>query len=287
MGTTALAASFAFCRELTRRTAHNFRYSFLTLPRDQYNAMCALYAFMRIADDCSDDESLSVDERRSALVAWSTALASGLAGNATAHPAMPAVIDTIRRYTIPERYLYDVLAGVARDMEPVHIATFAELEDYCYHVAGAVGLCCLHIWGFASDEAIPCGIDCGMAFQLTNILRDIGEDLDRGRVYVPAEDLARFHIATDRLAGHCVDDAFQQMMQFEVQRARSYYDRAEALFDLVEPVGRPILRAMHDIYGGLLDEIERRRYDVFRRRVALPRWKKLWFVGRAWWTGGK
>lgn len=279
--TTSLPASYEYCRQLTRRTAHNFGYAFLALPRDRREAMNALYAFMRIADDCSDDTSLNLEERRTALTAWSTAFTAGLAGDAPAHPALPAVIDTVRRYSIPHRYFQDVLIGVARDMEPVAITTFAELEDYCYHVAGAVGLCCLSIWGIRHPDAIPRGIECGLAFQLTNILRDIREDRELGRVYLPAEDLARFDLTPEQLGTPAVAKRFQALMQFEVARAHEYYQRSEALFGLIDPVGQPILRAMRDIYRGLLHEIERRDFDVFSRRVSLPRWKKLWYVGRA------
>lgn len=279
--TTSLTASYEYCRQLTRRTAHNFGYAFLALPRDRRDAMNALYAFMRIADDCSDDTSLTVEERRAALQAWSTAFTAGLAGETPAHPALPAVIDTVRRFAIPEQYFRDVLVGVARDMEPVAIATFAELEDYCYHVAGAVGLCCLSIWGIRHPDAIPRGIDCGLAFQLTNILRDIGEDRDLGRVYLPAEDLTRFGLTVEELGTATAAKPYRELMAFEVARAQDYYQRSEALFDLIDPVGRPILHAMRDIYHGLLREIERRQYDVFSRRVSLPRWKKLWYVGKA------
>lgn len=278
--TTPLAASYEYCRQLTRRTAHNFGYAFLALPRDRREAMHALYAFMRIADDCSDDPSLTIEERRTALQAWSTAFHAGLAGELGDHPALPAVVDTVRRYAIPEQYFQDVLVGVARDMEPVAIATYAELEDYCYLVAGAVGLCCLSIWGIRHPDAIPRGIECGLAFQLTNILRDIGEDRDLGRVYLPSEDLRRFDLTANQFGTSAAAERYRALMEFEVARAHACYVRSEALYDLIEPVGRPILRAMRDIYHGLLYEIERRRYDVFTRRVSLPRWKKLWYVGR-------
>jgi phytoene synthase len=279
--TTSLAESYAYCRQLTRRTAHNFGWAFLTLPHDRRAAMNALYAFMRIADDCSDDVSLMLEERREALAAWSDAFTAALNGEMPTHPALPAVADIVKRYDIPPQYFQDVLTGVARDMEPVAIATFAELEDYCYHVAGAVGLCCLSIWGIRDPAAIPRGIDCGLAFQLTNILRDIGEDRALGRVYLPAGDLARFSLTIDELGQPAAHDRYRELMRFEVERTRHYYDRSEALYDLIEPVGRPILRVMRDIYRGLLDEIERRDYDVFSRRVSLPKWKKLWSVGKA------
>lgn len=281
MTATPLDESRAYCRALTRRTAHNFQFSFLALPRDRRDAMCALYAFMRITDDLVDDEAVPLTERCERLSAWREAVSAALSGAPTTQPALPALADVVQTYRIPTSYLFDVITGVSRDLDPRAIATFAELADYCYHVAGAVGLCCIHIWGFRDAEAIPLAIDCGLAFQLTNILRDIAEDSRAGRCYLPAEDLERFGVTRDDLSAGRVDEKIRALMQFECDRARACYERARGLFPLLEPRGRPVLRVMLDLYGGLLRELERRRFDVFSRPVHLPRWKKLWFVGRA------
>ena len=153
-------------------------------------------------------------------------------------------------------------------------------------MAGAVGLCCIHIWGFRDPQAVALAIDCGLALQLTNILRDVAEDSRAGRCYLPLEDLERFGVTQDEIAAGNCSDRFRELMRFEADRARTYYDRAQSLFPLLEPRGRPILRVMLDVYGGLLRELERCDFDVFHRHVHLPRWKKLWFVGRAlWWPG--
>jgi phytoene synthase len=281
MTKSALAESYAYCRRLTRRTAHNFRFSFLTLPRDRYDAMCALYAFMRITDDLGDDETVPPNERARQLAIWQQNVATVLAGDAALHPALPALSDIVARYRIPSQYLFDVIAGVSRDLQPVAMETFAELSDYCYHVAGAVGLCCIHIWGFRGPEAIPLAIDCGLALQLTNILRDAAEDLRSGRCYLPREDLERFGVALNDLRHSPDDPRVRELLRFEAERARGYYRRARQLFPLLEPCGRPILRVMLDLYGGLLDELERRQYAIQRHPVRLPRWKKLWVVARA------
>uniref|UniRef100_A0A7C2NXN5 Phytoene/squalene synthase family protein n=1 Tax=Schlesneria paludicola TaxID=360056 RepID=A0A7C2NXN5_9PLAN len=281
MTTTPLAESYAYCRRLARRTAHNFYFSFLTLPRDRYDAMCALYAFLRIADDLGDDPQKSFDQRRSDLHQWHEQTLAALRGDPAEHPALPAIADLVRRFRVPAEHLFDVLDGIERDLQPVQIQTFREFEDYCYHVAGAVGLCCIQIWGYRDPEAIPLAIECGLAFQWTNILRDVAEDWSLGRVYLPAVDLQRFHYTTDDLAASRYDERFYELMRFEADRTRSCYVRARRLIPLLDPAGRRILRAMLSIYGGLLDELERRQFNVFRGRIALPRWKKLWFAVRA------
>lgn len=283
MPVTPLAESYAYCRQLTRRTAHNFHFSFLTLPRDRYDAMCALYAFMRIADDLGDDPTRSLEQRRADLHDWHERVVSAVRGDPSGHIALPAIADLIQRYNVPPEHLFDVLDGIERDLQPVEIQTFREFEEYCYHVAGAVGLCCIQIWGFHNEEAIPLAIECGLAFQWTNILRDVAEDWSLGRVYLPAVDLQRFGYTTADLAAARYDERFYELMRFEADRVRSCYLRAHKLLGMVDPAGQPILRAMLDIYGGLLDEIERRQFNVFRGRVSLPRWKKLWFAIRARW----
>jgi phytoene synthase len=249
--------------------------------------MCVLYAFMRLSDDLGDEPGRSPEQRRRELTLWRQALRGAHAGVPAKHPLWPAFADICRRFALPLEALEAVLDGVERDLEPQPIATFAELEQYCYCVAGAVGVCCIHLWGFRGEDAIPRAIDCGTALQLTNILRDLSEDAGLGRIYLPREDLHRFDYSEDDLRRGVCNDEFRELMQFQVDRARSYYRRAEELFPLVEPVGRPILRTMLKIYGGLLHEIERRRFDVYHSRVRLPRWKKLWFAASSICVAGR
>jgi phytoene synthase len=278
-----LDESYAFCHKLAKRTGRNFYYSFLTLPHEIRRQMCALYAYMRICDDIGDEGTVDAESRRRSLDEWRTEVVAALESGDSRHPALPALIDVVDRKQVPHHALLAVIDGVAMDLDPKRFATFEELTEYCYHVAGAVGLCCIHVWGFEGDEAPDRAIDCGLAFQLTNILRDIGEDAAVGRVYLPSEDLDRFGVCEEHLATGRVDEPFRRLMAFEVERAREYYDRAAPLARMIEPAGRPVLTAMRRIYGGLLDEIERRDFDVFSRRVALPRWKKLTIVARSMW----
>lgn len=266
--------SFAYCRSLSRRAARNFYFAFLTLPGDRFRDMCALYAFMRVTDDLGDDASLPVEQRTQELERWRASLRRALDETGFDHHVLPALADVVHRYRIPEEHLLATIEGVRADLEPAGFETFDELERYCYQVAGAVGLCCIHVWGFHDERAIDAAVDCGLAFQLTNILRDLGEDAHMGRVYLPRTDLRRFGYTAEDISGHRLGERFEQLMRFEVERARSYYARAEALFDYLEPCGKPIYAAMLRIYGGLLNKIERRGFDVYSRRIALPSWRK-------------
>jgi phytoene synthase len=279
--TVTLDESRQYCQQLAKQTGKNFYYSFLTLPAEMRRDMCVLYAFMRITDDIGDDESIDLPERRQNLKVWKQSLESTLAGESAEHVIFPALLDIIQRRQIPVVYLYDVIEGVSQDLEPHRFESWHELEQYCYHVAGAVGLCCIHIWGFKGDDVHTSAVACGTAFQLTNILRDIAEDADRGRVYLPQEDLRQFGYTEDDLKNGVNDDRFRALMQYEVARARQYYEQAEELFASLSKEGQPILRAMIRIYGGLLDQIEARNYDVYSSRVSLSKMKKWSIVARS------
>lgn len=285
MGTSSdLDASFLYCRRLARRTAKNFYYSFLTLPAAIRRDMCALYAYMRVCDDLGDSTDVPVEMRRSNLTAWRQAVTAGLDGERRAewyHPVLPALVDVASRRGVPSQALLDVIDGVEMDLAPARYQTFDELAEYCYHVAGAVGICCIHVWGFSGPDAYDRAVDCGLAFQLTNILRDLAEDSRMGRLYLPLDDLSRFGYGPDDIAAGITDDRFRHLMAFQVERARFYYRRSEPLAGEISSAGRPVLAAMRSIYEGLLDEIERREYDVFRHRVTLPRWKKLAMTAQA------
>ena len=275
-----LAESHRYCQQLARRTAGNFYYTFLTLPRERFQAMCALYAFMRITDDLGDSDD-AMELRKEALERWRESLSLALADGVGDHPLHPALVDVLRKYEVPATYLRDVITGVEMDLGQVVFATFADLERYCYHVAGAVGLACIHIWGFHDERAKAAATDCGLAFQLTNILRDLAEDAEQGRTYLPEEDLVRFGYGADDIALKVRDERFTRLMQFETDRARDYYSRANRLLEYLDPPGVPIFEAMLGIYGGLLQAIIRRKFDVYSSRVRLSRWRKTYIAARA------
>ena len=178
--------------------AKNFYYSFLLLAPPKRRAMCAIYAFMRYCDDLSDDEN--VPDRAAAIARWRGDLELALDGHAPDHPLWPAFADSVARYKIPHQYFFDMIDGVSSDLEPRVIQTFDELYRYCYQVASVVGLTVIHIFGFEDPRALDLAEKCGIAFQLTNILRDVREDSEKGRVYIPAEDLSRFGVSTKDFA---------------------------------------------------------------------------------------
>ena len=302
MSRTLLDDCYDHCERLTKRAAGNFYYSFCGLPAPQYRAMCVLYAFMRVTDDCGDAANRSLPERVADLDSWQQSLTDAFrvdwsvtGSSAWSEPArmvLPAMREVTERFAIPHEHLFAVVRGVRSDLEfelsnlksqiaAARFQTFDQLAEYCYLVAGAVGLCCIHIWGFHGDEPSQHAIDCGTAFQLTNILRDVGEDASAGRVYLPAEDLQRFGVTVEDLVTQRCEDHFRALMAFEAERAKTFYASAEQLLPCLEPHGRPILKAMLQLYGGLLHEIERRKFDVFRQHVSLPRWRKLWIAADA------
>ena len=219
--------------------------------------------------------------RRDDLSRWRNDLQSALNGELPDHPIWPAIVDIIRRFDIPVPHLTAVIDGVEMDLTPHAFATFPDLSNYCYHVAGAVGLCCIRVWGCRDEAAVPFAVECGLAFQLTNILRDLAEDADQGRIYLPEEDLQRFGYTADDLRRRAINQEFRNLMAFETERAWFCYRRAEHLMAYLPPPGRRVLRIMREIYGGLLHEIERRDFDVYTRRVHLPAWKKCWITARA------
>jgi phytoene synthase len=274
---TALEESYAWCRRVARTRARNFYYSFVLLSREQRDAMCAVYAFMRYSDDLSDEPGATA----SRIEQWRAALGEALAGRYQAHPVLPAFHDTVTRYRIPVRYFYEMIDGVASDLEPRRFATFEQLYGYCYQVASVVGLTTIHIFGFTSPDAPPLAEKCGVAFQLTNILRDIREDAARGRIYLPTEDLVRFGVTEQDIHAAMRTPEFIDLMDFEATRARGYYQESRPLLDLIDRRSRASLRALIMIYSRLLDRIERSNYDVFSRRISLSGWEKSRIVMRA------
>jgi phytoene synthase len=273
----AVEQSYRYCRRVARTRAKNFYYSFLLLSAQQRKAMCAIYAFMRYCDDLSDEPGAT----RGAIDRWRAEMEEALEGRFSGQPVWPAFHHTVRRFGIPHQYFREMIDGVASDLEPRRFQTFDQLYRYCYQVASVVGLTIIHIFGFDTRSALPLAEKCGVAFQLTNILRDIREDAGNGRVYLPLEDLERFGVTEEDLRAGNRSDAFVQLMRFEAARARAYYSESQPLLELIHPRSRPSLWALVSIYSGLLDRIERTRYDVFTRRVRLSSLEKSWIVVRA------
>jgi phytoene synthase len=285
-----LDKAYAACRAIARREAKNFYYAFLALPAPRRNAICAIYAFMRQADDLADDESLPCDERRRRLDAWLAewrAVCEGpaSANPATADPVFLAVRDCTARFNIPLSLLDDLVAGVTMDLDrvatdtPDTYATFADLYRYCYLVASVVGLVCIHIFGYKDPRAEKLAEETGIAFQLTNILRDVGEDAERNRVYLPLEDLKAHDVPLDSLLHRSASappaDNERALLAAIAQRAEDFYQSAETLLPLIDRESRPALWVLVSIYHGLLKRIESADYDVFSHRAAVPLPQKL------------
>ncbi len=279
MPSVRLAQSYAYCECLARRHAGNFYHAFRILPRDQRQGMCALYTFMRVADDLADSDQ-SLPAKQAALAGWRQAFQRCLTGDHE-HALHAALQDTVKRFRIPRNYLEAVLDGVEMDLVEDHYPRFEDLYRYCYRVAAAVGIACIHIWGFRDEQARVYAESAGIAFQLTNILRDLREDAARGRIYLPHEDLERFGYRPEELARAERNQAFRALMRFEVERARRYYATGELLGPLLPAAGRAVFQVMLRTYRGLLELIERRDYDVFSSRVSLSRWRKLRLVMQA------
>jgi phytoene synthase len=269
--------SYQYCVRVARSRAKNFYYSFVLLSAQQRKAMCAIYAFMRYCDDLSDEPGAT----RAPMERWRAELEDALEGRFSDHPVWPAFHHTVRRFGIPHDYFRQMIDGVTSDLEPHRFETFDELYQYCYRVASVVGLTIIHIFGFDTRSALPLAEKCGIAFQLTNILRDVREDAESGRIYFPMEDLRRFGVSEADLRTGNRNEAFLKLMRFEAARARAYYNESAPLLDLIHPRSRSSLWALISIYSRLLERIVAADYDVFTRRVRLSLFEKSWIVVRA------
>jgi phytoene synthase len=280
----SLDDAYKICRAIAKREAKNFYYSFVALPPARRNAICAIYAFMRKADDLSDDESISREERRRQLDAWLAAWHAAREGAATGDPVFIAVRDAAARFNIPYGLLDELVAGTTMDLEapasdvPDTYATFADLYRYCYLVASVVGLVCIRIFGYSDPRAEKLAEETGIAFQLTNILRDVAEDAERNRIYLPLEDLAAHNVSVDQLLHHSKSRPTaeeRQLLKSIASRAEGYYQSAQQLLPLIDPESRPALKVLVSIYHQLLKRIEQANYDVFSERASVPTVQKL------------
>ena len=279
---TTLEQSYEYCRHVAKSQARNFYYSFTVLPPAKRAAMCAIYSFMRYSDDLTD-EAASPSNKAAQLTEWRAALDRAFEGEYGSSKILPAFHDTAVKYSIPKRFFHELIDGEEMDLTRTRYETFDDLYKYCYHVASVVGFVCIHVWGFTGGEAAYKPAEaCGIAFQLTNILRDLKEDAERGRIYLPQEDLRRFGYTDADLIAGARDERFHRLMQFEVDRAKEFYERALPLVPTIDPVSRPTFQIMYRIYRGLLDKIEKQNYDVFSQRTSLSAVRKVGIVAQEW-----
>jgi phytoene synthase len=270
----SLDESFAYCRALTRAHAKSFYFSSVALPRAKKDAAYAVYAFCRFADDLLDEPPAAGKPPSKSRLRET--LAGLYAGRALELPFARAFHETIARYGIDARLFEELIEGVCMDAGPVRIRNFEELHLYCYRVASVVGLMMSHIFGLKVEGGRDRAIEMGVAMQLTNILRDVREDLEMGRIYLPADELEQFGLSESTLRAGQADERWVEFMKFQVERARAYYCAGEAGIPLLEPDGSQFTVAlMSTVYAGILDEIERVDYDVFRGRVHVGFGRKL------------
>ena len=275
-----------YCTDLARRSGSNFYYSFFFLPQERRDAMHAVYAFCREVDGAVDEPAPGSDPRVH-LARWRADIAALYRqdGDGGAHSSNPIIIclaDHIRRLGIPQEYFDEIIAGVEMDLTIKRYATFSDLYQYCYRVASVVGLVCLKIFGARTPESQTYAVNLGIAFQLTNILRDLKVDGARGRIYLPTEDLTRFGYGEQALLAGAYTPAFTSLMEFECRRAQEYYRAADAA--LPESDRRALLPAeiMRAIYHTILERIEASRYDVFVQRVTLSPPRRVAVALGAW-----
>jgi len=297
LGTSvSLDESYAQCVALTKERARNFHFAFSVLPPERYRGICALYAFSRIADDLSDDEA-APQKALAGAEAWRKAFDRALAGDCAAPTAasedeasravpyeiLPAVADTMLRCRIPPLYMHELIAGTEMDACQKRYEKWEDTYRYCYRVASVIGIMTIHVFGFNDPRAIPLAEKTGIAFQMTNILRDLAEDAGRGRIYLPLEDLRAHGVSEEELLAAKDSPAIRRLVEFEAQRAKEYYAAAPALLPLIAAESRDALGSLVAIYRRLLEEIERRDYDVLSSRVTLSTAEKLRLAaGFAW-----
>ncbi len=273
-----LEQAYQQCEAITAVNSRSFHLASRLLPAEKRRAARALYAFCRVSDDIVDRVQGNAHEQLTIWRRHATAL----------HPPQDDLVaiawaDARLRFNVPLRYVEQLIDGVARDFQPVYYETFEELAAYCYGVASTVGLMSMHIIGFAGQAAIPYAIKLGVALQMTNILRDVGEDWRAGRVYLPREEMVRFGVSEADLAAGVVTPRWRAFMQFQIDRNRRLYGEAMPGIGLLDPDGRFAIGAAAELYRGILDEIERNGYDNFGRRAFVPTGRKLRMLPGIWW----
>lgn len=278
----SLTADFARCASITRKSSSNFYYAFKLLPAYRRRALYATYAFCRFVDDIADDEQ--VREPAALLQRWRDELQRVYDGAPT-RAISRALADSVRRFAIPRRYFEEIIDGVKMDLTRKRYRTFEELRLYCYRVASAVGLICIEIFGYRNPHARTYAENLGLAFQLTNIIRDVREDAGRGRIYLPLEDLDRFAVSEEEVLDGRHSERFEHLMEFEARRAREFYRLAEQALPEEDRASLLTAEAMRLIYSALLHRIIKSRYRVMDGKLRLSAPHKIFLVGRAWASG--
>jgi phytoene synthase len=270
-GDHTLQKAYQQCSRVTAQHSKSFYMASALLPEEKRAAVRALYAFCRTVDDIVDEQE--GEDREARLEYWRDVSRSANAPDD--NPVAAAWADTLVRYHIPRHYALQLIDGVQRDLLQSRYPHFEDLSTYCYGVASTVGLMSMYIIGFRSSEAVPYAIKLGVALQMTNILRDVAEDHERGRVYLPVDEMQAFGITEQDLAAGQASDRWQKFMRFQVERTRQLYAEAWPGIQMLEREGQMAIGAASSLYQGILDVIERNNYDVFRGRASLSAWEKI------------
>jgi phytoene synthase len=277
---TELDRAYAECQQIARSEAKNFYYAFRTLPAEKRRAIHAAYAFCRICDDIADDHG-PTGEKQARFDETRRRLRDTDDGRHE-HPVFLALSDAISSFDIPLTYFEEVIDGVEMDLTRTRYRSFDELREYCYKVASVIGLISIEVFGYEDAVAREYAVDLGLAMQLTNILRDIKEDGQRGRIYLPLDELERFGHSEEDLNAGVVNDAFRSLMRFQVERARGYFASGRRLAPLVAQESRACPRVLADVYSRILDRIEAADYNVFQRRIGLSAGEKFFIMAKLW-----
>ena len=279
-----LEDAYDYCEQITRNEARNFYYAFITLPARKKRAIYTAYAFCRRCDDAVDN-SESTTEKKRLLDEIENNLKSGINLDKLILENNPIILATcaiIKEFNIPQQYFFDVIQGVRMDIEFTSFNSFDEVKEYCYKVASVIGLICIKIFGYSNPKAIDYAIDFGLAMQLTNILRDILDDLNENRCYLAYEEMDKFNYSINQLRESLYNDDFIQMMKFEVDRAKRYFESGSRLLPLVDTDSRICLVILSKIYSKILKKIERSNYNIFQTNYRLNTFEKLSIMGFTW-----
>jgi 15-cis-phytoene synthase len=280
-GDAVLQRAYSACDRITRQNSKSFHMASGLLPEEKRSAVRALYAFCRTVDDVVDESDVEIESKKSALDYWKKVVHSSQVQGTD--PIAHAWVDAINRYHIPRHYAIQLIEGVSRDLTQSRYQSFDDLATYCYGVASTVGLMSMYIIGFKNNDALPYAIKLGVALQMTNILRDVGEDYRKGFIYLPQEELIEFGLTEEQIAGADRSENWREFMRFQISRTRQLYADAGPGIRLLEKEGQLAILAASDLYQGILEEIEKNDYDVFNRRARLSAMGKLSRLPALWW----
>ncbi len=278
--TVEIEEAYRHCTRVVNKEAKNFYYAFITLPSKKRRALYAAYAFSRICDDIADGEA-SIEAKVEGLNNTRERLKECYAGHPQG-PVFTALLDASYAFDIPEEYFQGIIDGVEMDLTWSRYQNFDELRFYCYKVASVVGLICIQVFGYKNPEAQDYAIDLGLAMQLTNILRDVKEDADRGRIYIPLDEMEKFGYSEDELMNSVVNEPFEKLMAFQAQRVRRYFDSGLRLIPLLPFRSRACPAILVGIYSKLLNRIEGMNFMVFNGRISLSLREKLFIMAKLW-----